>query len=335
MLLRTAVAVASSCAVLVLSSRGFTTDLPGKGITVQPGHVVGVLEDLFQTEVVNIAMERLGYDVRPAIEMDVPVLHVAVAQGDVDYVADHWDPLQQAFIEQAGGPDKLTLVGDLLKGCAQGYLIDKKTYDTLQITNLEQLKDPKIAMIFDSEGTGKAQLNGCPPGWGCERVIEHHLDTYGLRDTVTHQQGQFNVLKADVIAKIKAGKPILYYTYAPLWLNSVLVPGRDVEWLEVPFVSLPEGDQTVDTKNAEGKNVGFPINTQRIMASPHFLESNPAAKRLFELASIPVEDVNAQNWKIHEGENALSDIRRHAEEWVTAHQAEVDRWIQEAINAAK
>jgi glycine betaine/proline transport system substrate-binding protein len=317
-----------------LSSHAMAEDLPGKGITVQPGHVVGVLEDLFQTEIVNIAMERLGYEVKPAVEMDVPVLHVAVARGDVDYVADHWDPLQQAFIDQAGA-DQLSMVGSLLEGCTQGYLVDKKTYDELKITNLEQLKDPEVAKIFDVDGTGKAPLNGCPPGWGCERVIEHHLDAYGLRDTVSHQQGQFNVLKADVIAKFKGGKPILFYTYTPLWLSNVLVPGRDVEWIEVPYTSLPEGDQSINTKNEEGKNTGFPVNVQRVMANNEFLAKNPAAKKLFELASVPVADVNEENWKINEGEKSLEDIRRHAEEWVKAHEAEVNAWVEAALAAAK
>jgi glycine betaine/proline transport system substrate-binding protein len=44
---------------------------------------------------------------------------------------------------------------------------------------------------FDADGDGKADLAGCIPGWGCERVIEHELTEYGLRDTVTHNQGEY------------------------------------------------------------------------------------------------------------------------------------------------
>ncbi|OLT68771.1 hypothetical protein BI334_30540 [Moorena producens 3L] len=32
----------------------------------------------------------------------------------------------------------------------------------------EQLKNPKIAKLFDSDGDGKANLTGCNPGWGME-----------------------------------------------------------------------------------------------------------------------------------------------------------------------
>lgn len=56
----------------------------------------------------------------------------------------------------------------ILKAWRQGYLIDKKTADKYHITNIEQLKDPKIAKLFDANNDGKADLTGCNPGWGCE-----------------------------------------------------------------------------------------------------------------------------------------------------------------------
>jgi glycine betaine/proline transport system substrate-binding protein len=50
-----------------------------------------------------------------------------------------------------------------------------------------------------------------PPGWGCERAIEHQLDAYGLRPTVDHVQGDMAVLASEVIARQKAGQPVVYY----------------------------------------------------------------------------------------------------------------------------
>ncbi|MFP1591885.1 hypothetical protein ACLB1M_20810 [Escherichia coli] len=37
--------------------------------------------------------------------------------------------------------------GVFVNGAAQGYLIDKKTADQYKITNIAQLKDPKIAKL--------------------------------------------------------------------------------------------------------------------------------------------------------------------------------------------
>ncbi len=51
-----------------------------------------------------------------------------------------------------------------------------------------------------------------PRGWGCEAVINHQIDAYGLSKTVTHNRGNYAAMMADTIARYKEGKPVLYYT---------------------------------------------------------------------------------------------------------------------------
>ena len=294
----------------------------------------GLLEGLFQTEVVNIGLERLGFDVDKVKHLDIPAMHVAVGQGEADFVAVHWQPLQNVYFDKAGGTGAMTKLGALVEGAGQGYLIDTATAKAHGITNVEQLKDPEIAKIFDTDQDGKADLAGCPPGWGCERVIEHHLDAYGLRDTVTHNQGQFMVMAADVVSRHGAGEPVLYYTYTPLWVSQVLRPGEQVEWLEVPFTSLPD-DAKEDTDLPDGRNIGFSVNTIRIIANNDFLAEHPDAARWFELVSIPIGDVNDENYQIRQGEDSFEDVRRHAEEWIAQNQELFDGWLAEARNAGQ
>ena len=110
---------------------------------------------------------------------------------------------RQKFFLQNGGDQKLEKVGVIIADALQSYQIDKKTADQYKITNLEQLKNPKIAKLFDSDGDGKANLTGCNPGWGCELVIEHQLDAYKLRDTIEHDQGNYDVLLAATLGRYK------------------------------------------------------------------------------------------------------------------------------------
>jgi len=116
---------------------------------------------------------------------------------------------------KAGAGKKMTRLGVLINGAGQGFLIDKRTAKEFNITNVAQLKDPKIAKLFDTDGDGKANLVGCPPGWGCERSIEHLMDAYKLRDTVEHAQGDFEVIHTDSVSRYKAGERVLYYAYTP------------------------------------------------------------------------------------------------------------------------
>ena len=325
-------------AVLAIFAIAVTTnasaEMPGKGISVQPCYN-GIAEEYFQLLIVNKGLEKLGYKVKREHELEVTSMHVAVGQGDADYNAHSWTPLHDAFYEKVGGAAKVSRVGTLVEGAVQGYLVDKKTADKYNIQTINQFTDPKIAKLFDVDGDGKADLTGCNPGWGCERIIEHHMDAYGLRDTVRHNQGSYFALIADTISRYKAGNSILYYTWAPQWVGGVLVPGKDVKWLTVTHTALPAEQKGANTTLPDGRNVGFSVNSIHVFANNKFLDKNPAAKRFFELVKIPIEDIGLQNFKMREGEKRSRDIERHAKEWIIANQAQFDGWIQEAIKAAK
>lgn len=309
-------------------------ELPGKGISVQPLKS-SIAEETFQTLLVMKALEKLGYEVKPIKEIEYAAGHIAIANGDATFLADHWDPLHVDFFLKAGGDEKLFREGVYSGGALQGYLIDKKTADKHQIKRIDQLKDPKIAALFDANGDGKADLAGCNPGWGCEKVIEHHLDSYGLRDSITHNQGSYGAIIADSIARYKQGEPIFYYTWTPYWVSGVLVPGKDVSWLQVPFSSLPGARKDVDTSLPDGSNYGFQANTQRIIANRAFAEANPSAAKLFSIMRLSSNDISAQNLRMRDGEKSAKDIERHANAWIKANQKLFDGWVAEASQAGR
>ncbi|NEP57637.1 MAG: glycine betaine/L-proline ABC transporter substrate-binding protein ProX [Symploca sp. SIO2G7] len=310
------------------------TNLPGKGVSIRSAHSTWI-EEKFQTEIVNLGLERLGYQVEEPQEIDYPPMYIALANGELDYTPTHGKRAHARFFENSGGSEKLERVGVLIANTTSGYQIDKKTADQYNISNLEQLKEPEIAKLFDSDGNGKANLTGCNPGWGCELVIEHHLDVYELRDTVEHDQGEYIALIADTISRYEQGKSVLYYIFNPHWLASELKLEEDAIWLEVPFTSLPkeQGNVTEQDTLVDGKNLGFPVESYEIVANKQFLAANPVAKRWFELVKIPLQDVSAESLKIKDGEDKPEDIRRHAEEWVDKNQELFDSWVEEAKKA--
>ncbi|MFH8132797.1 glycine betaine/L-proline ABC transporter substrate-binding protein ProX [Pantoea osteomyelitidis] len=309
-------------------------DLPGKGITVKPVQST-ISEETFQTLLVSRALEKLGYTVDKPSEVDYNVGYTTIAAGDGTFIATNWKPLHDDMYNAAGGDEKFYRKGEYVSGAAQGYLIDKKTAEKYHITNIAQLKDPKLAKLFDTNNDGKADLTGCTPGWGCEAVINHQIQAYGLSDTVEHNQGNYSAMIADTIARYKQGKPILYYTWTPYWVSDVLKPGKDVVWLQVPFSSLPGKQKGIDTKLANGANYGFPVNSMHIVANKAWAEKNPAAAKLFSEMKLPLADINAQNSFMHSGQSSEEDINRHVDGWIKAHQAQFDKWVNDALAAAK
>lgn len=307
--------------------------LPGEGKSIQP-IATGQTGHIFQHAIVEIGLERLGYEVKDSLEAQYPPLHLAIAEGDADYTAIHWDRLHIDTYEKAGGDAKLIRIGNLTPDVTQGYFIDKATSEKYGITNLGQFTDPAVIALFDTNGDGKADLTGCESGWGCELVIEHQLDAFDLRGSISHNQGSYYALIADTITRFKAGEPVFYYTWSPLWVGSVLKAGEDTVQLNVPFSALP-GNDAADTSQPDGSNSGFELNNIRIVANRKFAEENPAAVRFFELVQVPIADVNAELLNEYESEAGREQIYRNAEEWIAAHQEQYDAWIQEAIKAAQ
>ncbi|MDV2990249.1 MAG: glycine betaine/L-proline ABC transporter substrate-binding protein ProX [Dehalogenimonas sp.] len=320
-----------------------TDDGPGNGTTVnvaQPTWDTG----WFQTEVFIQALEKLGYDVKDPITLDNPVFYNAIATGDVDFWADGWFPLHNQYLSIIEG--KGEVVGEFAMGGAlQGYLIDKATSEQYGITSIEDFKDPEIAALFDTDNDDKANMVACPPGWGCEAVILHQMEAYGLNDYINATQAAYNTAMADVVARYNAGEPVFFYTWTPNWTVNELVPGEDVVWLEVPFSTLPADQSDLEDETfvanlvgkagaAEPFNMGWPANNIQVVANSAFLNANPAAAYILKNLQIPLEDIFAQNYEMFQGENRPEDIVQDANEWIAANQTLFDSWIQGAIDAA-
>ena len=315
-------------------AQAMAADLPGKGVVVKPLQST-LAEESFQTELVNRALQTLGYDVQSTSEVDYNVAYTTIASGDGTYLAVNWDPLQTDMFNAAGGTDKFYRQGTFISGAAQGYMIDKKTADKYHIHDLSQLKDPKLAKLFDANGDGKADMVGCEPGWGCAQVIDAQINAYGLSNTVQQNSGNYAAIMADTLSRYHAGKPVLYYTWTPYWVSNVLKPGKDVLWLTVPFSANAGSQKNLDTTLKDGKNYGFPVNNEHIVANKKWAAANPAAAKLFAVMKLPLADVNAQNLSMHNGKASAEDIQMQVSGWIKAHQATFDGWIATATAAAK
>ena len=84
------------------------------------------IEEHFQTEIVKIGLEKLGYQVETPKEIEYPPIYISVANGDLDYSIVYYNPGHEAFFNNAGGEAKLAGVGMLTPDGIQGYQIDKK-----------------------------------------------------------------------------------------------------------------------------------------------------------------------------------------------------------------
>ena len=307
-----------------------TSDKPGTGVTLRPT-ATSYPEEIFTADIASLGLEELGYSIAKIKELDYSLQLVAIANGEIDFPGIHYEKLQAGFFKGSGGTKKLMRVGKLYN-LIQGYLIDKATAEKHNIRTIDQLKDPKLAKIFDTDGDGKANLTGCEPGWSCNKIIDHHIKTYGLTKTVEQDAGNYSILIADVVTRYKQGSPVLYYFYTPYWIHSDLEWGKDVVILPVPYTALPGEQSNVTTAQTtrDGINYGFEFDTGSFVVSNNFARSNPAAVKFLEQVQVPEKDMNALSIRAKKGENKREDIRRIAKEWIESNRKNVDQWLEKA-----
>ncbi|MGB5987830.1 MAG: glycine betaine ABC transporter substrate-binding protein, partial [Desulfobacterales bacterium] len=149
---------------------------------------------------------------------------------------------------------------------------------------------------------------------------------------------------ASAIGNYKSGGPVFFYTWTPNWTVFKLKPGEDVMWINVPEIKPSEAQQGAEERMtvsgvagavSDPLKMGFVANDIRVVANKKFAEANPAAKKFFELLTLPLADINAQNTRMNEGEKSQQDIEKHVDEWIAANSDTWNGWLDEARKAAK
>lgn len=309
--------------------------MPGKGVTVKPG-IASWTSAIPVSWVYRLLLEDLGYEVQKPTQLSNPVAYLAVREGDIDYWPNGWFPLHNAQLPN-NFKANATLFEPLCQACGiQGYLVDKKSADKYNITSIEDFKREEVRKAFDHNGDGKADLYGCPPGWGCYEGINAMLDKFNAREYINHVDAGYSANFAEVLSQVNTGNPALYYTWGPsAWLQT-LKPGEDVVWVNAPGIVESDSEKVSGVPGAATDPImmGFVAADIQVAANDGFLSDNPAAKELFRQVRIPLAWINQAD-KIR-GERNMSDedVSSLAQKWLDENRAKADAWLKAARNAA-
>jgi len=327
----------------LIATPAMANDKPGKGTTLKPGRATWNT-GFFQEALVRRGLEELGYKVEKAQDLANPIFYKSLSLGDLDYWTNGWFPIHNAQLPK-DFDEKGMQIGYVVKaGGLQGYLVSKKDAEKFNIQSLDDFKRPEVKKAFDKDGDGKADLTACPPGWGCEETIGYHMEIYGLKDHINPVKASYEAGMASALGSYKSGEPIFFYTWAPNWTIFKLKPGKDVVWINVPE-TIPSEAQKDDidrmvVSGVEGAvsdpvKLGFVVADIRIVANKEMLAKNPAAKKFFEVFTLPLSDINEQNTRMNEGEKSKKYIEKHVNEWIAKNQDKWNGWLEEARKAAK
>ena len=309
---------------------------PGAGVTVQPAVATWTSAVPVSWVFVELLGE-LGYNVQNPISLSNPVAYLAISEGDAHYWPNGWFPLHNPQLP-ANFHDVATLFDPLCPACGiQGYLVDKGSIEQYGITGIEDFKRDEVRAAFDATGDGKADLFGCPPGWGCHEGINAMLDKFELHEYLNHVDAGYAANFAEALSRIEAGQPALYYTWGPsAWLLS-LVPGEDVMWINAPGIVEDDAERAEGVAGAvtDPIDMGYVAADIQVAANNDFLEQNPAAAELFRQVSIPLVWISEVDEQMDAKDLSDAMVRPLVQEWIEANRETVDPWLEAARAAAR
>lgn len=328
--------LAAAAAWALTATENTAADQPGEGVSVQPAVATWTSAVPVSWVFVELLTE-LGYDVQGPISLSNPVAYLAITEGDAHYWPNGWFPLHDPQLPD-GFHDVATLFDPHCPACGiQGYLVDTPSIEEYGITGIDDFTRDEVKAAFDATGDGKADLFGCPPGWGCHEGINAMLDKFELRDHINHVDAGYAANFAEALSRIQNGEPALYYTWGPsAWLLS-LVPGDDVMWINAPGIVEDEAERAEGVEGAVSDPVemGFVAADIQVAANNDFLEANPAAAELFRQVRLPLEWISEVDGAMDEQDLTDDEVRPLVAEWIDANREMVDEWLAAARAAAE
>lgn len=310
---------------------------PGEGVTVQPA--VATWTSAVPVSWVFIELlEELGYTVESPTSLSNPVAYLALTEGDVHYFPNGWFPLHDPQLPENFN-DHATLFDPHCKACGiQGYLVNKDAVEEYDITGINDFVEREdVREAFDHDGDGRAELYGCPPGWGCHEGINNMIEKFELDDAINHVDAGYSANFAEALSRIESGEPTLYYTWGPsAWLLE-LVPGEDVMWINAPGIVEDEAERAEGVEGAVSDPIemGFVAADIQVAANNVFLEENPAAEELFRQVRLPLGWISEIDGVMDQEDLTDDEVRPHAREWIEDNRDTVDEWLQAAREAAQ
>ena len=333
---------------------------PGAGTSVTQARA-GWTTEYFFAAIFHDLLEELGYEVsEPADhELGNDIFYVSVAEGEVDFWAHAWLPNHYNFWndELSDGSvigDRIEEVGLLMEGAGlEGFLTNKDIAEEYGIQSLGQINDdPELVALYDATdnvpGDGVVQVYSCPNGWNCALIAAQTFEFNGW-DNLEAVHAGYSAMFADALGSVQDGDPVIAYSWSPSGYLAQLIPGDNVKWVSVgtaenvldgstedgfDYADLPPAALGLDYCTSDPCYTGWPAANIQVVANSAFLDANPAARALFDQATLNVVDVTKQNLKYDNGENTPADVRRHAAEWIAGNRPQVDEWLQAAREAA-
>lgn len=240
--------------------------------------------------------------------------------GSIDIYTDLWMPNQQALWDEYIVTRGSVATNQPYAGTSNIYV---PTYMADRVKSIDDLNNPEIAALFDTDGNGKGEYWAGDVTWASTKRWQIKFKSYGLDSLWEPNIISADTFKAGLEAAYSSGKPQLFY----YWTPEAIHVKYDLTALEEP--ARFEGCEDVDLDAEDWLEVSsfeciISPNEIFIGFSKSLETRNPSVATMLSNVQFTGNEING--WIVEMFENKR-DPQIVAEEWIAENQGLVDSWI--------
>jgi glycine betaine/proline transport system substrate-binding protein len=272
------------------------------------------------TYIYGALLEKMGYNVEYVTAGAVPQ-YAAMASGNLTANPENWDNNVGDIYPKAVASGDLVIVGKLGLQTREGWI-----YPPYMEEKCPGLPDWKaLFKCPDAFGTPetfpKGRLITYPADWGTRSkdFVEANKMPF-----VPVPGGSEGAMIAELKSAVAAKEPVLMMFWAPHWIFAQL----DFNWVELPpYEEGCDDDPKVGPNPNAVHDCGFVQATVNKVAWKGMKDKWPGAYKLMQAYTLTNKDQNAMMLEV---DNKGRDAKVVAKEWVDAHEAMWQPWIDAA-----
>ena len=254
-----------------------------------------------------------------------PIVFEAMDSGAMHAHPEVWMPNQQnlhdTFVKDKG------TVAMNPNGVAafQGMCVPQGIADKHGIKSIDDLTNPDVAALFDTDGDGKGEVWIGAPGWASTNIEKIRAKSYGYDQTFQLTESDETLAYANLDNAIKAEKPWVGFCYTPHYVFvlhkmqileepaydaskwKIVQPTDDPAWLEVS--AAPTAWDTAYLHVHYSKSIE---------------KSQPEVAKLFANMKVTTDIVSDWTYALVIDKREAAD---YAKEWVAANEDLVLSWL--------
>lgn len=261
---------------------------PGASVTAE------ILGDVLAAADVTVEIEAMDHvDAVAGMGAENPVVQVH---------PDLWLQNQGVAVREWVAAGTIKLSEDSYIGTQGVYVLDAAGSQEM-LTEADDLFDPEVAALFDSDGDGVGEMWIGPRGWASTENLAAWLERHG-HESIEGESYSATIFKARLEQEAESGRPLLFYGYEPDGIHEQLTLRRlaSIPWAD------DQGDESVDVHVAWASALE---------------ETSPAAARILRDVDFTDEDLSAFIAAVdHDG----TDPEEVAEQWLAENADRVAQW---------